>query len=53
MKNEKIKPKNEDVFEIRIPNLRKEEVPIVREAVNRFTKKLLNMLVLRRSQQQN
>lgn len=45
--------KNEDVFEIRIPNLRKDEIPIVRKAIRDFTKELLNSLIIRRNTKEN
>lgn len=43
----------EDVFEIRIPNLRKDEIPIVRKTIREFTRGLLNSLILRRNQKDN
>jgi hypothetical protein len=36
-----------DIFEIRIPNLRPSEIPIVRKEISNFTKNLLNALALR------
>ncbi len=42
------KKKISDKFELVFPGLRKEEVPIVKEAIIRFTKNLLNELKQRR-----
>lgn len=39
----------EDVFEIRIPNLRLDETEIVRTEIKNFTKELLNKLTTRRN----
>jgi hypothetical protein len=42
-----------DIFEIRIPNLQKSEIPIARKEISNFTKNLLNALTLRRTKGQN
>lgn len=42
-----------DVFEIRIPNLRKDEVAMVRKVIHKFAKELLNSLTLQRSSKNN
>lgn len=38
----------EDVFEIRIPNLRPDETEFVRDSIKGYTKELLNRLTARR-----
>lgn len=43
------KLEKEDVFELRIPNLRPDEAKAVRAALNVFTKELLNKLQSRRN----
>lgn len=42
-----------DIFEIRIPNLRQEEIPFVKEIITKVTKSLLNTLMLRRAAKHN
>lgn len=42
-----------DTFEIRIPNLRQEEMPFVQDVIAKVTKSLLNTLTLRRAGEQN
>ena len=42
--------KKDDVFEIRIPNLRPDEIQTVRDDINIFTGILLNKLTMRRNQ---
>jgi hypothetical protein len=43
------KREKDDVFEIRIPNIRPDEVKAVRAALNEFAKQLLNHLQARRN----
>lgn len=45
--------KKVDVFEIRIPNLRQDEIEYVRRTIANFTKKLLNTLQIRRDIREN
>lgn len=40
----------DDVFEIRIPNLRPDEVQYVRDEIRKFVKNLLNKLSAERNQ---
>jgi len=42
--------KKDDVFEIRIPNLRPDEAPFVRDKIRKFINELLNKLQVRRNQ---
>ena len=48
--NKRLKEEKADVFEIRIPNLKPDEVRYVRNQVNKFTQELLNLLTKQRRQ---